>query len=170
MSKRGFTLIELLITISIISILATIGITTYSSVMKQGRDSKRQSDVRSIQSALEQYFADQLYYPARSADTSASCPPTEGTGTFKLGCPLKDPSGSKTYLNIIPKDPAPADDTIYANYLYISLPKGTCNNLTTNKCISYCLLATLENTSPEPDIRCKILSNTYKKNFAVAPP
>ena len=84
---QGFTLIELLVVISIIAILSTIGFLTYTTVLKQGRDSKRQSDLRSIQSALEQYRADVGNYPA------------------SLTSSLKSPDNSKIYLNEVPKDP-----------------------------------------------------------------
>lgn len=85
--KSGFTLIELLVVISIIAVLSTIGFVAYSTVSKQGRDAKRQSDLKSIQSALEQYRADQGEYPA------------------SLSSPLKSPDNSKTYLNQLPEDP-----------------------------------------------------------------
>ena len=121
MSKsRGFTLIELLITISIIAILSAIGLVIYSSVIKQGRDSKRQSDLRSVQSALEQYYADQLGYPA--------------TMTFSTSVQLS--AGGKTYLNNMPVDPI-SDP----NYAYIA---SNCNP----NCTSYCLYAKLEKSTP----------------------
>lgn len=85
--SRGFTLIELLVTISIISILSAIGLVVYSSVMKQGRDSKRQSDLRSIQSAVEQYYADNFSYPAQVS--------SGGSVAFS----------GKTYMNTVPSDP-----------------------------------------------------------------
>lgn len=117
--KSGFTLIELLITISIIAILAAIGLVVYSNVIKQGRDSKRQSDLRSVQSALEQYYADQFAYPASM--------------TFD-GSALS--AGGRTYLNNTPIDP-----TSNPNYAYIA--SGCSPN-----CTSYCLYAVLENSSP----------------------
>jgi prepilin-type N-terminal cleavage/methylation domain-containing protein len=127
MSKtRGFTLIELLIVVSIISILASIGLVVYTSVLKQGRDSKRQSDLRSIQSALEQYYADQLYYP------SAPLPGADS--------PLKSPDNTKTYINRMPSDPTPSRSYYYAvvgtSYcLYAYLENLSSSNL--NGCASY---------------------------------
>ncbi len=97
--KKGFTLVELLITISIIAILSAIGLVIYSSVIKQGRDSKRQSDLRSIQSALEQYNSDQFFYPTAPLPTS--------------GNPLKSPDNRKTYLNQMPSDPNPSNIYYY---------------------------------------------------------
>lgn len=88
--KHGFTLIELLVVISIIAILSAIGFVTYQSILKEGSDAKRQSDLRTIQSALEQYRADVGNYPL-------SLP--------NVGSPITSPDGSKTYLNQLPQDP-----------------------------------------------------------------
>lgn len=138
--KSGFTLIELLVTISIIAILSTIGIVVYSSVLKQGRDSKRLSDLRSIQSALEQYFADQFYYP------------TAVTAGIALS------AGGKIYINIVPSDPTGSP------YGYIPSPSGCDNSVT--KCTNYCLYANLENSSSSKPATCT--DGSY--NFALTPP
>lgn len=61
---HGFTLIELLVAIVIMGILGGILISTAGVVLRQSRDSKRQTDLRKYQAALEQYNADQGYYPA----------------------------------------------------------------------------------------------------------
>lgn len=131
MLKKGFTLIELLIVISIIATLATVGLVIYSSVNKNARDAKRQTDLRTIQSALEQYFSDQFVYPAAITFGSAL------TG------------GGKTYLNVIPTDPTNSSPYIYC---YKALKSGSaCDAVTStdcdsvNKCTNYCLYAKLEN-------------------------
>lgn len=152
MPTKGFTLIELLITISIIAILSAIGLVSYSIVMKQGRDAKRQSDLRSIQSALEQYYADQFFYPS----------------TVTFGSDLTNSTGNpntvvtpKTYFKTIPND-------LNLTYLYTVLPAG-CSNLSTstNKCSNYCLYAKLENLSALPLNNC---TPGGQYNFAVTPP
>lgn len=56
-SKKGFTLLELLVVVSIMVILLTIGLSSYSTAQKKGRDAKRKSDIREIQAAMEQYFS-----------------------------------------------------------------------------------------------------------------
>ena len=66
MKTRGFTLIELLVTVTIIAVLSAIGLVIYHVVLEQGRDSKRQSDLRTIQSALEQLLRDTVL-PGRAA-------------------------------------------------------------------------------------------------------
>lgn len=144
----GFTLVELLVTVSIISILAAIGMTIYSSVLKQGRDSKRQSDLRSIQSALEQYYADQFNYPVNINDQT------------------KIYFGSKVYLNNIPTDPSGGQ------YKHISSGStssivGCNNNAGGVPCVWYCLYARLENVSSVNLGNCPA-NGSY--NFAVSPP
>lgn len=151
MYKKGFTLIELLVTISIIAILATIGLVSYSVVTKQGRDSKRKADLRTIQSALEQYHADQLYYPA----------------SITFGGDLK--YGAKTYLNSIPSDSSTQYCYKPLNSTQIcTLASSDCTNTgaAADKCVSYCLYAKLENQSEGTDT-CLTVS-TY--NLKLSPP
>lgn len=121
---QGFTLIELLVVITIIAILATIGLVMYGIFLKQARDAKRQSDLRSIQSALEQYFADQFFYPT----------------TITFGSALT--FSTKTYMSSVPQDPSSGTTT---PYVYQASPDA-CDNSTT-KCTSYCLYANLENAA-----------------------
>lgn len=149
----GFTLIELLITISIIAILVTIGVVVYSSALKSGRDTKRQSDLRAIQSALEQYNNDQGFYPT-SLNLSAGATFTNCTGN-PAPCTI-----SKTYMNNLPQDPKSPPQ-----YKYDSLPPS-CDNTATARCTSYCLYAKLENSDPGRPSGCT--NATY--NFAVTQP
>lgn len=53
----GFTLIELLITISIIAILAVIGVSIYSNVSSSVKDARRKADIKAIANALEVNYA-----------------------------------------------------------------------------------------------------------------
>ena len=170
---RGFTLIELLITVSIIAILSAIGFVVYSNVLKQGRDSKRQSDLRSIQSALEQYNSDQGFYPfSEWMNGSPTCGLDDliagyvscGTSFTNLTGNLVYVPVTKTYMNSLPQDP-----TGTARYKYQASP-GTCIHGVAGPCTSYCLYAKLENPPspvPSPPTGC-----TYPAgyNFAVTPP
>lgn len=157
-SACGFTLIELLISISIIAVLSAIGMVTYSVVLKQGRDSKRQSDLRSVQSVLEQYYADKFSYPR----VGSSC----SSGTLTFGCVLKDPTGSKTYINTVPND-----SNIATPYAYIPFKSdGTLCNVVGNICTTYCLYARLENPpSPTPTLPTGCSSDP-RYNFVLGPP
>lgn len=161
--KLGFTLIELLVVVSIIAILMTIGMASYATVLENSRDAKRKADLKFIQSALEQYHADQKYYPLPASD--ASCP-TTNNGKLTIGCPLKSPgtSNNKVYMNTVPKDPI---STTATQYVYHPLPASSCNN-TTVPCTSYCLFAKMDN----PDNAISIPGCSYPStlNYAVTPP
>lgn len=134
MKKSGFTIIELLVTVSIIALLSAIGFVVYRSLLQQGRDAKRQSDLKSIQSALEQYRADQGFYP--SSLTFAGSSLNNCTGNPSALCTI-----TKTYLNIIPADPTGSSQYCYqGSYeLYAQLenppsgaPSYTCNSTSYN--------------------------------------
>lgn len=63
--NRGFTLIELLIVIVIIGILAVIVVGLVATNNRnRANDVRAKSDMREIQTALEQYFVDNNQYPA----------------------------------------------------------------------------------------------------------
>lgn len=68
----GFTLVELLITVSIIAILASVGLVTYSHSQAIGRDGKRRDDIRAIATALEAYYQKNGQYPIFSGITQTS--------------------------------------------------------------------------------------------------
>lgn len=133
----GFTLIELLVVISIIAILSVIGLVSYQLVLKNGRDAKRQSDLRTVQSALEQYRTDLYFYP--SAITFGQ-PLTSSTGN------PSPPPTTRTYVNTLPENPLPSPQP---QYKYDRKP-DTCDNAALGKCTSYCLWAKMENTSSSP--------------------
>lgn len=52
-STKGFTLIELLVVISIIAVLATIGVSTFNIVQRNARDGKSQADINAIANSIE---------------------------------------------------------------------------------------------------------------------
>lgn len=167
--RNGFTLIELLVVISIIAILSTIGLLTYSSVLEQGRDSKRQADLRLIQSALEQYHADQKFYPKQVTLFFRNC--EDGLNGYlhmilNTECPLKDSTGTKTYLNKVPKDPRSA-----GFYKYVALPDSPLCNNSTVLCTSYCLFAKMEDSTNATSIPTQCSSSLPAGfNHVVTPP
>ncbi len=64
LNSKGFTIVELLIVIVVIGILALLVITTYSGIQAKARNSKRQTDIQSIQTQLEAFFSQNGYYPS----------------------------------------------------------------------------------------------------------
>lgn len=105
--KKGFTMVELLVVATIITLLATLGITTYSSLGRQSRDAKRRGDLENVRSALEQYRTDNNYYP----------------GNFLTLVPTK-------YILVTPSDPRPGTQT----YVYCPTPDGSGNMVGYDMC------------------------------------
>jgi prepilin-type N-terminal cleavage/methylation domain-containing protein len=62
-TKLGFTLIELLVVITIIGILATGATSVYTSQIQKARDTTRISDIKAVQSGVEQFYQDTTVYP-----------------------------------------------------------------------------------------------------------
>ncbi len=61
--KKGFTLIEILIVVAIIAIIGTLAVLAVNSARSKQRDATRLSNVRQMQSALEDYFNENNEYP-----------------------------------------------------------------------------------------------------------
>ncbi len=62
-TKKAFTLIELLVVITIIWILATGAVSVYTSQIQKARDSTRITDIKAVQSWIEQFYQDKDQYP-----------------------------------------------------------------------------------------------------------
>ena len=61
---RGFTLIELVVVMSLIILLATIGLTAYTSSVRRGKEAVLREDLFRMRDAIDQYYADKGKYPA----------------------------------------------------------------------------------------------------------
>lgn len=70
-TRSGFTLIELLVVISIIAILAAVVSVNALASNQQSRDAKRQSDLRTLQTAIELYKQKNGRYPAGCTPANA---------------------------------------------------------------------------------------------------
>jgi general secretion pathway protein G len=62
-NARGWTLIELLIVISLISILATMGMAQYKTSVVHAREATLKEDLFRMRDAIDQYYADKGKYP-----------------------------------------------------------------------------------------------------------
>jgi general secretion pathway protein G len=62
--SSGFTMIELLVVLSIIVILATIGMTQYRNSRVYASESVLKTDLFRMREAIDQYYADKGQYPS----------------------------------------------------------------------------------------------------------
>lgn len=115
-NRKGFTLIELVISITIISILASFLMSNFVGVRQRSRDGQRKSDLKQIQSALEQYRADNSSYP----NALPSC-----GNSFE--------QNTTTYMSKLPCDPVSKESYIYSStgltyFIYACLENGSDQN------------------------------------------
>lgn len=94
-NDRGFTLMELLIAIAILGILATVGMGSYFSSLKKGRDARRKAALEQVQRALEMYYNDHGRYPDPDSLPWGE-QFTDGTTIYMQKLP-EDPKSDYTY-------------------------------------------------------------------------
>ena len=63
-TPRGFTLIELMIVMSLIVILAGVGLTLYGNSVTRAKEATLKEDLFRMRDAIDQYYADKNKYPA----------------------------------------------------------------------------------------------------------
>ena len=124
--KKAFTLVELLIVITIIGILASIGLGTFTSAQTKSRDVKRKAHLKQLSDAFEAYYNDHGQYPADD-DNGNLDGFTWGSSSFT------DANGT-VYMVQLPQDP-----TIGLTYFYDALAPAGSNT-------QYQLYAYLENS------------------------
>ncbi|MDI3496500.1 MAG: ral secretion pathway protein [Patescibacteria group bacterium] len=129
--KKAFTLIELLVVIAIIGLLSTLSVLALNQARARARDTKRISDVRQIQTALELYYNEVGDYPTSVAP----------------GTSIK--TSNNTYLATVPTPPTPVDGDgcpgTQPEYTYAKTGSG--QGGTASYTIKYCLGADV-NTVP----------------------
>jgi general secretion pathway protein G len=97
---RGFTLIELIVVMSLIVLLATIGLTAFKSSVQRGREAVLREDLFRMRDAIDQYYADKGKYPADLNDLVSAAyvrrvpidPITQSADTWQLVPAEPDPS------------------------------------------------------------------------------
>lgn len=137
--NQGFTIVELLIVIVVIGILALLVITTYSGIQQKARNSKRSSDVATIQTQLEAFFQNSGYYPSLADMNSSSWLNTnmKSLDTQALVDP-SNPTQSKTLVS--------GNGTAKSYAYNVTDSSGASCETTDTNCAKYTLTATYEGT------------------------
>ena len=101
--RSGFTLIELMIVMSLIVILASIGLTLYTNSVIRAKESVLKEDLFRMRDAIDQYYADKGKYPA-SLDALVS-------DKYLRSIPMDPFTQSADTWQAIPSEPDPTNPT-----------------------------------------------------------
>ena len=104
--NRGFTLIELLVVISMISILAAMGMVQYRNSIRRTEEVTLKHDLFQMRDAIDQYYADKGKYPA-SLDSLVS----DG---YMRKVPDDPVTKSATTWTTVPAEPDPGNPSAEA--------------------------------------------------------
>lgn len=135
LNDRGFTIVELLIIVITAGVLIGIVYSTFTDIGRRRRNSERQQDIKTIQRAIEDYYAQKERYPSLDQlnDTAWRTKNIKALSDNQL---LIDPSSSQPLLSAAPAA------KIYS-YAPTTADGKACNNLT-HDCMRYVLTATQE--------------------------
>lgn len=115
---------ELLIVIAIIGILVSISTVSYSSAQKKGRDARRHSDLKAVQNAWEQYYADNgATYPSGCTYNAVPTPGVMSATYLPGGIPVDPKSSASTPVTY-------ASSCVGASYCFCGFLEGEVNSKT----------------------------------------
>jgi prepilin-type N-terminal cleavage/methylation domain-containing protein len=132
MKRKGFTLIELLVVVSIISLLASVVLSSLNSARAKARDARRLEEVRQLALIIQSYEIDnQDTFPSNAGCTNGWCCLGHGdAGTCWAsqyhGSTALDNSLSPKYISKLPDDPLNNTTKVGDAYMYniIADPSG----------------------------------------------
>lgn len=107
--SKGFTLVELLIAIAVVGILATVLIVAVNPAkqLQKSRDTGRKAALKTLQTALEQYYQDNGNYPVSATNPCVSSY-TTGCWMTTNSTPSNNLLGpyAASYIKAMPSDPS----------------------------------------------------------------
>jgi len=134
-NRSGFTLVELIVVIMVITTLLTLGITSYTTVQRNARNTERKTDLKDLQVALEGFRVENGLYPDTCNTAVTSCVFASSQWWSGLGCNWLPraawiPGLTPNYIERLPLDPR-------QNQVNSQRPISGCNTDSTLNCYIY---------------------------------
>ena len=102
-SPRGFTLLELMIVLSLIVLLASIGLMQYKSTVQRGREAVLAENLYRMRDAIDQFHVDKGKYPADLSELVSA--------GYLRSIPLDPMTNSAESWQLVPAEPDPGNPT-----------------------------------------------------------
>jgi len=102
-TSSGFTLIELMVVMSLIVILASIGLTLYANSVIRAKESVLKEDLFRMRDSIDQYYADKGKYPSTLDELVSE--------KYLRAIPLDPFTQSADTWRAIPSEPDPTNPT-----------------------------------------------------------
>ena len=125
---RGFTMIELLIVMTLIIILAAVGMVQYRNSVKRAEEAVLKENLFRLRDAIDQYYADKTKYPSGLEDLVSdgyirevpTDPMTKSKDTWQTTPAEPDPNNPASSVGIFDvksgSDQAALDGTRYSEW------------------------------------------------------
>ena len=162
-NRRGFTLIEILVVITVIAIVSSIALMTYTKTQQQSRDSQRSVSATIVVEGLEKYYSENGEYPsiAKMIATNATTPKNLlGLSSLESFVPPRSADGTTTNI----WKTGAASSTNPLTYSANTDTSASCltGNTATDVCTDFKVQYYVEKTNSVETI--------VSRNVAVAPP
>jgi general secretion pathway protein G len=102
-SSRGFTLLELMVVLSLIVLLASIGMMGYRSSVQRGREAVLAEDLFRMRDAIDQFHVDKNKYPVDLSELVSA--------GYLRSIPVDPMTNSAETWQLVPAEPDPANPT-----------------------------------------------------------
>ena len=123
MKSKGFSLIELLVVVSIIGILASVGIVSYNSYMWSAKKTSAKNIMQQMSLAQTEYISNNGSYFESTGECSTSASSTQSTEINDVLLESKTIEPAKLAFNICVTDNS--GDTPYPGYDYTIIAVAT---------------------------------------------
>jgi general secretion pathway protein G len=97
----GWTLIELMVVITLVVVLASLGLANYSNAIKRSREAVLKENLFRMRDSIDQYYADTGNYPSTLDDLASD--------GYLRALPEDPFTGSSSTWVVVPAEPDPDD-------------------------------------------------------------